>query len=263
MTHSFAVRFSAVRSITLAAVTLLLAACAGVPTGNPTGTTGAGANSRNDPVSEFEARQSELAVSAERQGKWSEAVQAWEVLATLRPAQYRERLAEARHRADVLATERLQRARAELKKGDLDAAEQSYLGVLAVQPEQAEAADGLRGIERARNKRDYLGQPSRLTLTRKPGARIAPSEQSIELEHAAMLAGQGEYDEAIGMLQKRADASPRDAAVRRALADTLLKKAQALQASDPKAARDALQRCLKLEPKNAAALALLKKLPAG
>jgi tetratricopeptide (TPR) repeat protein len=78
-----------------------------------------------------------------------------------------------------------------------------------------------------------------------------------------MLAGQGEFDEAIGMLQKRLDASPRDAAVRRALADTLLKKAQALQASDPKAAREALQRCLKLEPKNVAALTLLKKLPAG
>ncbi|KQU71096.1 MULTISPECIES: lipopolysaccharide assembly protein LapB [unclassified Rhizobacter] len=258
MTHAFVFRFTA-----LAAVTLLLAACAGVPTGNPGGTTDAGTGARNDPVSEFESRQRDQAVALERQGQWGEAVQAWEVLATLRPAQYRERLAEARHRADVLATERLQRARAEWKKGDLDAAEQSYLGVLALQPEQAEAADGLRGIERARNKRDYLGQPSRLTLTRKPGARIAPSEQSIELEHAVMLSGQGEYDEAIGMLQKRVDAAPRDAAARRALADTLLKKAQALQASDPKAAREALQRCLKLEPKNAGALALLKKLPVG
>jgi tetratricopeptide (TPR) repeat protein len=258
MTHSFAVRF-----ITLAAVTVLLAACAGVPPGGPQGTSGAGTGSRNDPVADFELRQREQAVTLERQGKWGEAAQAWEVLAVLRPAEYRERLAEARRQADVLATERLQRARAELKKGDLDSAEQSYLGVLALQPEQAEAADGLRGIERARNKRDYLGQPSRLTLTRKPGARIAPSEQSIELEHAAMLAGQGEYDEAIGMLQKRVDASPRDAAPRRALADTLLKKAQALQASDPKAAREALQRCLKLEPKNVAAAALLKKLPAG
>ena len=253
MTHAF-------RFTTLAAVTLLLAACAGVPAGNPGGTTDAAAGSRSDPVSEFEARQRDQAVAMERQGQWGEAVQAWEVLALLRPAEYRERLSEARRQGELLAGERLQRARAELKKGDLDAAEQSYLGVLVLQPEQAEAAEGLRGIERARNKRDYLGQPSRITLTRKGGSRVAPSEQSIELEHAAMLAGQGEYDEAIGMLQKRLDGAPKDAATRRALADTLLKKAQALQASDPKAARDALQRCLKIEPKNAAAGALLKKL---
>lgn len=254
---------AAVRSASLASLVLLLAACAGVQTGVPPVGGGAGGSVRGaDSVADFEARQRELAVSLERQGRWGEAAQAWDVLALLRPGEYRERLAEARRQADLLATERLQRARAELKKGDLDAAEQSYLGVLVLQPEQAEAADGLRNIERVRNKRDYLGQPSRLTLTRKQGSRVAPSEQSLELEHAAMLAGQGEYDEAIGMLQRRLETTPRDTATRRALAATLLKKAQALQASDPKAAREALQLCLKIEPKNTAAAALLKKLPA-
>jgi len=254
---------SGVRLASLASLALLLAACAGVPSGgSPSGGSVGGGVARADGVAEFEARQRDLAVSLERQGRWGEAVQAWDVLALLRPAEYRERLGEARRQADLLATERLQRARAEMKKGDLEAAEQSYLGVLVLQPEQAEAADGLRSIERVRNKRDYLGQPSRLTLTRKQGSRVAPSEQSLELEHAAMLAGQGEYDEAIGMLQRRLDTGPRDAATRRALVATLLKKAQALQASDPKAAREALQMCLKIEPKNAAAAALLKKLPA-
>lgn len=252
------VRFTTLAA--LAALTALLAACAGVPSGGSAGVPGAGSGTRNDPVVDFELRQREAAVALERQGRWGEAAQNWEVLTLLRPSEYRERLAEARRQADLLATERLQRARVEFRKGDLEAAEQSYLGVLALQPEQAEATDGLRGIERLRNKRDYLGQPSRLTLTRKPGSRVAPSEQSIELEHATMLAGQGEFDEAIGMLQRRVDVAPRDAAARRALADTLLKKAQALQASDPKAARDALQLCLKLEPKNSAAATLLRKL---
>jgi len=251
-----------VRCATVASLAILLAACGSVPTGGGGGAVSPGPSARGggDAVAEFEARQREQAVALERQGRWGEAVQTWEVLALLRPAEYRERLSEARRQGELLAGERLQRARAELKKGDLDAAEQSYLGVLVLQPEQAEAAEGLRGIERARNKRDYLGQPSRITLTRKGGSRVAPSEQSIELEHAAMLAGQGEYDEAIGMLQKRLDGAPKDAATRRALADTLLKKAQALQASDPKAAREALQRCLRIEPKNAAAGALLKTL---
>lgn len=252
-----------VRCATVGSLAILLAACGSVPTGGAGGTASQGTVVRGaggDAVADFELRQREQAVALERQGRWGEAAQTWEVLALLRPSEYRERLSEARRQAEQLAGERLQRARAELKKGDLDAAEQSFLGVLVLQPEQAEAAEGLRGIERARNKRDYLGQPSRLTLTRKAGSRVAPSEQSIELEHAAMLAGQGEYDEAIGMLQKRLDSAPKDAATRRALVDTLLKKAQALQASDPKAAREALQRCLKLEPKNAAAGALLKKL---
>ncbi len=215
----------------------------------------------HDPLLDFETRTLTRAAALERQGRLAEAAFAWQALMLLRP-EHGEHLAALNKRIQTLAAERLQRARQAQMQGNTAAAEAGFLGVLAVQPGHAEAAASLRSIERARMQR-VLGQPSRVVLTRRfstaPNIKPAAAD-ALELEHVAMLAGQGDVDDAIGILERRFAAQPRDDATRRLLATLLFKRAQALQTSDPPAARASLARCLRLEPGHADAAALLEQL---
>ncbi|HET7863582.1 MAG TPA: hypothetical protein VFL86_04175, partial [Burkholderiaceae bacterium] len=109
-----------------------------------------------------------------RQGKLADAAVAWEILSVLRPdvAEYREQCTKIQSQIDAAVAERLQRAGQAQRRGELDAAAQGYLAVLALQPDHAQAADALRTIERERNKRNVLGRAARLAA----GARApAPS----------------------------------------------------------------------------------------
>jgi tetratricopeptide (TPR) repeat protein len=112
----------------------------------------------------------------------------------------------------------------------------------------------LRTLERERLKRQQLGRPSRFTLTRRMAAEgemaAAPSGgDRNDLEHAALLAGQGELDDAIALLERRVGAQPRDDAARQSLADLYQQKAElALAARDPAAATVLLEKSLRLDP---------------
>jgi tetratricopeptide (TPR) repeat protein len=216
----------------------------------------------------YERKQRERAVQLTRQGRLADAVIAWEVLTVLRPdaIEYRDRLAEVRRQADAVVADRLQRATQMQKRGELDAAAQQYLAVLALQPDQAQAADALRAIERERNKRNFLGKYSRLTLTRRSMADATvplTAPESNELEHASILASQGDVDDAIAVLERRVAADRRDDQARLLLADVYVQKAEALAARDRKGALAVLDKCLRLEPTHARALALQKQLRAG
>ena len=120
----------------------------------------------------FEQRQFELAVNLAQQKWLADAALAWEVLVVLRPdvPDYRERLAEIRRQIDSAVAERLPRGASAAQRGDIDYATRQYLAILALQPHNALAADALRALERERNKRQYLGRHSRLTITRRAAA---------------------------------------------------------------------------------------------
>lgn len=121
------------------------------------------------PASVFEQQQRERAQSAARQGHWAEVALAWELLTVLRPgnADYRERLTETRTRIDALVAERLPRAALAAQRGEVEAAMQHYLAIVALQPAHGAAAEALRALERERNRKLYLGRYSRHTLTRR------------------------------------------------------------------------------------------------
>jgi tetratricopeptide (TPR) repeat protein len=213
----------------------------------------------------FERKQRERAQLLARQGRLGEAVLAWEVVTVLRPdaVEYRERLAELRRQLEAATAERLQRGAAALQRGELDAATQQYLAVLALQPDQAQAAEALRAIERERNKRNFLGKYSRLTLTRRSmaDATMPPAApESNELEHASILASQGDIDDAIAVLEKRVAADRRDDAARQLLADVYFQKGEKLAARDKKGAVAALEKSVRLDPAHTRAAALLKQL---
>lgn len=218
----------------------------------------------------FEQQYRERASSATRQGRLADAAIAWEVLTVLRPdsRDYRDALADTRRQISAAAAERLARAAQAQRRGDLDAATQGYLAVLALQPDSNPAADALRGIERERVRRQQLGRPSRLTLTRRGTETMAPSDKPVpagtdrnELEHAAILARQGEIDSAISLLERRTALDRTDRAARNLLADLYERKADdALAARDTASAIGLLEKSLRLDASDARVAERLKQL---
>lgn len=258
----------------------LLAGCASgplppAPAGEPQDEPASQAVVSQAPAPAFEQRQRERAGSLARQGRLADAAVAWEVLTVLRPesAEYRERLADVRKQAEAAAGERMQRAAAAQRRGELDNATLHYLSVLAVQPENTQAAEALRSIERDRNKRYYLGKPSRVTLTRRAAqdGEVAAAPRRLQpaaadrndLEHATMLATQGELDTAIQLLERHLASDRRDDGARLLLAEVYYQKGEKLAPRDKAAAIAALERCMRLDATHARAVALLKELRAG
>lgn len=230
---------------------------------------------RSAVLADFQARQREAAEAAARRGHWAEAVWAWDVLLALRPrdAELLDRRVQAQQAAQAAAADRLQRARQAQQRNDMEAAVRLYLEVLAQAPAQAEAADALRLIERERVKRQHLGQLSRNMLTRRMATEIAmpaanvpttavPSSERNEVEHASLLAAQGEIDAAIAVLKPLARSRRPDPMARRMLSDLYYRQAEGLVATDRPAAIAALVRSVQLDPAHPKAAARLKELDA-
>lgn len=215
----------------------------------------------------FEQRLRERALQAGRQGQLSEAATSWEILTVLRPGQreYRDRLDETRQLIDQALPDRLQRGAQAFKRGELDAAAAHYIAALALAPDNAQAADALRNIERERNKRSYLGKASRVTLARRPvnDARVVTATDRNALEHAAMLAGQGEFDEAISLLERQLSADKRNTSACQLLAEVYVQKADKQALRDKPGAIASLEKSLRLDGGNARAVERLRQLKGG
>ena len=138
-----------------------LAGCASPP--NPETAASVATGAPTTPTSAFEQQYRERAVNAQRQGQLADAAIAWEVLAALRPEsrEYRDALLDTQRHISAAVAERLPRAAQAQRRGDLDAATQGYLAVLALQPDSTPAADALRSIERERVRRQQAGLMSR------------------------------------------------------------------------------------------------------
>jgi tetratricopeptide (TPR) repeat protein len=267
------VTWRVVKALSLMATCALMFACASPPPAEPEAEPFVAALAPVAPASPhpaFEQRQRERALSLARQGRLADAAVAWEVLTVLRPdvADYRERLDDVNRQIDAIVAERLPRASQAARRGELDAAMQLYLGVLAVEPDHARAADALRALERERIKRNYVGKYTRFTLTRRSISdgemKSAPKlEERNELEHASMLAGQGDFGDAIALLERRLTANPREEATHRLLADLYFQRVQAQPGLDKATAIRWLERSVRLDPTHAAAKARLWQLKSG
>ncbi len=274
-------------------MSLVLSACGSLQPPNADGTPREAAPVAKGPVGAFETGHLQRAQDMEKQGQLAEAALSWEVLTLLRPdhTSYRESLAAVRKQIDTAVADRLQRGQQAQKKGDLETASNQYLTALSLQPDNATAADALRAIEKERNRRNYLGTPSRITLRRGTNDAVAPKVAAApksggkaaasatagaanaapaspaaagggdrnELEHIAMLSAQGEVDEAIHQLEKRSAQDKRDPSARRLLADLYVRKAERVATTDRSGGINWLQKCLKLDPKHARATALMRQ----
>ena len=222
---------------------------------------------RDGPLDELQRQWSERLDMAERKGQVAQAALALDVLVMLDAPRYQQRRKLLQLQIDEQVRERQQHAQQAHKAGKLEAAEQLYLSALALQPDNADAAAALRAIDRARNKRDYLGQPSQITLTRRYAvpattAQLAARvDASMAREHASMLATQGDLGEAIAVLEDQLARDRRDAATRSMLVELYVRQAQGLRADNAAASRAALNKALRLSPQHAPALALMQQLP--
>jgi tetratricopeptide (TPR) repeat protein len=211
-------------------------------------------------LAQFELAQRAAAAAAAQQGRWLEAIWAWEVVLALRPSDRSARAAHAEALAAAQAgvAERLPRARLALQRGESDAAQRLYGEVLALQPGQAEAADALRRTERDRVQRQHLGQSSRPSMLRSSRAQAqrapTPDEAratvaaSNEVEHASLLARDGDLSAAIALLQPLVKPRGGDPVARALLLDLYLRQADVLAIDDKAAAVAMLRRLLGIQP---------------
>ena len=223
----------------------------------------------------FEQRQRDAAAAAAQQGLWLEAAWAWEVLLALNPRdpEIAKRLADARQAATAAATERSARGKQALQRGETDSAVRLYIEALSFVPAHVEAAEALRAIERDRVRRQHLGQVARYSLMRRPDNATPPagatapgtanntvSAERNEVEHASMLANQGEIDGAITVLKPITAGPNADAGAKRLLADLYVKRADILAVTNRAAAIDALERAVAAYPDHLRAATRLKLL---
>ena len=166
----------------------------------------------------------------------------------------------ARRHLNERATAQQALADAALRRGDVDAAVQAYLEVLALDPSRTAAADALRKIERDRTRSAQVGRFARAPVIGMADNSERGRSANNLREHASLLATQGDVDSAIQLLRE----SPllrRDASMRALLVDLYVRKAEGARAAHPTVARAALDAALTLDPRNAAALALRQQLP--
>ncbi len=234
------------------------------------------------PLADFTRDQREAARLAVRQGRWADALWAWEVVLALEPqdAEALAQRAAAQAAAAAAVADRLPRAQMAQQRGQWETAARLYLEVLAIDPSQSPAADALREIERSRMRRLAMaglrdgqatpaaataGRAHRAAATPAPPA-VAPASHNNDAEHASMLASQGDIDAAIALLRPQASAPGAAPQTRRLLASFYFRQASRLELNDRAAAVHALVQGLVLDPGHrvaAARLRLLRPAPAG
>jgi tetratricopeptide (TPR) repeat protein len=198
-----------------------------------------------------------------------------DVLLALRPgdAELLRRHQQAQQAALAAAQDKWQAARAAQTRGETESATRLYLEVLALTPSHSEAADALRQIEQDRVRRQHLGQLSRYVLVRR-GSGMEPSPVNLvtsprpgsegnDVEHASLLAAQGDLDSAIQIIRPAATAPNPDPAARQLLADLYFRQGEALAGTDKVAAIAALERAVQTDPGHAKATARLREIRAS
>lgn len=226
-------------------------------------------NGSTESLAAFERQQRDAAEAAARQGRWVEAIWAWDIVLALSPrdGEAARRRAQAEAAVTAALPERLARARAARSRGDLDGAARAYLDVLVLAPDNAAAADAMRDIERERVRRYQLGQPSRTVMARRAfantAARGTTTEERNEIEHASMLASQGDINAAIATLQPLSGPRRGSPTLKALLADLYLRQAEQLAPTDRAGAITALERSLQADPNQQLAAQRLRELRAA
>ncbi len=200
-------------------------------------------------ASELAAYTQQLRTAARQaaaQAQHGQAQRGWDIVLALEPADSEARAGYA-HAAATLragAAERLARARAAQTRGDTDGAMRNYLEALSLEPDNVAAAESLRSLEHQRALRNKplsfarspgpmgsanettpaLKRPVARSTTADAAAVEAPTGRpsgapAVELEHAALLAGQGDLEAAIALLTPLLQPEPVSAARAQARAD--------------------------------------------
>lgn len=171
----------------------------------------------------------------------------WQAVVLLEPdnAANRVALAETRTTISRVANEQLAAGMAALRAGDADRASAAMLKVLAADPGNAEAARGLRDIEKQRASRTQAAMAARArTETTMPAAAPGPARngdarEAYDLEQRIEMFRAGDTQGGLRELTRFVDANPNDKAARTQIGSAVYDRGRDLEASG--AREEALQ----------------------
>jgi tetratricopeptide (TPR) repeat protein len=213
------------RLFAIAAV--VLAACAQAPERPETATVEAPPVSAADNAqTRAIAKHQRLAARHRDAGDLATAATEWHIVTLLDPhnESFRREYANARAAATRAAQRELDSGQQAMRRGDLDAAAQSMLKVLALDPANAEATNTLREIDRQRASRTQADRAARAARNAAPAtADSFDVEQRIEIFRA------GDTASGLRELKRYVDEHPGDANARAQIGTAVYERARELE----------------------------------
>ena len=217
----------------------LLAACAEVP---PVPAPATRAAPHDEQLARAIARHQQLAQQYKQSGDLAAAAAQWQILTVLAPGEgtYSRELAETRALIDRRARENLAAGTAALKNGETDRAAEAMLRVLALDPQNADAAQVLRDIEKRRLARIQAGRAAKVNeaaAAANSSSRTAAARQSMSdagdaysLEQPLEMFRAGDTAGGLRDLRRFVDANPNDKAARVRVGTVVYDRAKDLEA---------------------------------
>jgi tetratricopeptide (TPR) repeat protein len=187
------------------------------------------------------ARHRDLVQKAKAAGDLSTAAAHLQILTVLAPGDqtYRRELASTRAAIERQAQERLAAGNAAMKRGETERAADAMLDVLALDPDNAEAAQTLRDIERRHAARTQAARAAKAggTAMAAPAAsrqtgRRAPAPDpadAYDLEQPLEMLAAGDVDGGLRDLHQFVDAHSNDRAVRNQIGNAVYERARELE----------------------------------
>jgi tetratricopeptide (TPR) repeat protein len=169
-------------------------------------------------------------------GDLAAAAREWQILALLAPddARFRTQLDATRAAIDKGVREQLQAGNAALRAGDTDRATVAMLRVLALDPDNADAAKALRDIDRQKlariqtNRAARAGQASSAANGRPANgaAATADASESYDIDQRIEMFRAGDVEGGLKELRAFVDANPNNQAARQRIGTTVYERAR-------------------------------------
>ena len=188
------------------------------------------------------AKHQQLASQAKQAGDLAAAATQYQVLTLLAPndARFRNELAATRAEIGRRVKESLAAGNAAMRSGDADRAAEAFLKVLALDPENAEAARDLRDIEMQRLSRIQAGRAAKAggagavanAASRAAGAPRTPASaasDAYDLEQPLEMFKAGDTTGGLRDLKAYVDANPNDKAARNRIGTAVYDRARELE----------------------------------
>ncbi len=223
----------------------LLAGCAELPPA-PAPVPSVRVSGHDAAVGRAVARHQQLARQYQQSSDLAAAAAQWQILTVLAPQDetFRRELADAGTAIDRRAAESLAAGNAALKGGDADRAAESMLRVLAVDPDNAEAAKLLRDLEKRRLIRIQAGRAAKAggtavaasaassaTRPASPsGAPAADLADAYSLDQPLEMFRAGDTEGGLRDLRRYVESNPNDKAARNRIGTAVYDRARELEA---------------------------------
>lgn len=222
----------------------LLAGCAQLPPA-PAPVPAVRVSAHEEQVGRAIARHRQLALQSAQSGELAAAAAQWQILTALSPQDesFRRELADTRAAIDRRARENLAAGATALKAGDTDRAAESMLRVLAVDPDNAEAAKALRDLERRRLTRIQAQRAAKAGGTAvaanaasapmraaPPSAPAADAADAYSLDQPLEMFKAGDTEGGLRDLRRYVDSNPGDKAARNRIGAAVYDRAREIEA---------------------------------